>query len=137
MLNSLTITKSQYRRISAFLTRCLPEEGCGLLAGSVDGVVHNIFTITNKFHSPVRFRMDEMEQVRAFHEMDSKQQVLLGIFHSHPNGPDHPSITDLTEFYYPDLFMVIFSRLKRGWEASAYQVHPITKSYNSINFIRN
>ena len=136
MLNSLTITNPQFRRISSFLTRCLPEEGCGLLAGSIDGVVQNIFTITNKIHSHTRFRMDELELVHAFHEMDSKQQVLLGIFHSHPNGADHPSVTDLTEFYYPDSFMVIFSRVKRCWKASAYQVHPINKSYNSINFIR-
>jgi proteasome lid subunit RPN8/RPN11 len=136
MLDSLTISKSQLRKITAFLTRCVPEEGCGLLAGSPDGIVHTIFTITNKFHSPTRFRMDEMELIHAFRDMDSNQQVLLGIFHSHPTGPDHPSMTDLAEFYYPDSFMVIFSRLKRGWDVNAYQIDPVTKFYISIHFNR-
>ena len=136
MLESLTVSNSQFRKITAFLTRCLPEEGCGLLAGSPDGMVHTIYNITNKIHSPTRFRMDEMELVHAFRDMDSSQQVLLGIFHSHPAGPDHPSMTDLAEYYYPDSFMVIFSRVIRSWEGSAYQIHPVNKSYKSIHFIR-
>jgi proteasome lid subunit RPN8/RPN11 len=80
--------------------------------------------------------MDEMELIHAFRDMDSNQQVLLGIFHSHPTGPDHPSMTDLAEFYYPDSFMVIFSRLKRGWDVNAYQIDPVNKFYISIHFIR-
>lgn len=137
MLESLTFSNLQFQKISDFLTRCLPEEGCGLLAGSTDGVVQNIFTITNKLHNPTRFRMDEIELVHALHDLDSNQQVLLGIFHSHPTGPDHPSITDLTEYYYPDSLMVIFSRLKRVWKGSAFQISLVDRSYRSISIIRN
>jgi proteasome lid subunit RPN8/RPN11 len=136
MLESLIFTKLQFRVISVFLTSCLPEEGCGLLAGSTDGVVQKLFTITNKLHNSTRFRMDEIELVHALHDLESNQQVLLGIFHSHPIGPDHPSITDLAEYYYPDSLMVIFSRVKRGWKGSAFQINLVDKSYRSISINR-
>ena len=36
-------------------------------------------------------------------------QVLLGIYHSHPNGPAIPSETDIAQAYYPEIAQFIIS----------------------------
>src|SRR5512146_1553484 len=89
---------------------CLPEEACGLLGGRREdpqGTPDSPFTaaavlpIENELHSLVRFRMAPAEQLKAFYWLEEHGLELAAIFHSHPQGPDHPSATDLAEFAYP------------------------------------
>jgi len=135
-MQGLQITGFHLRKISKFLTSCLPEEGCGLMIGPSGGTVHNFIPITNNYHSPTRFRMDEKELIRAFGWMDSRNFSLLGIVHSHPNGPDHPSITDLQEYQYPESLMVIFTLYDKRWQSYAYQINPIDQTYNKVGILR-
>ena len=97
----------------------LPEEACGLLAGR-EGRVAVVLPVENAEHSPVRFRMDPEQQVRALQEMEEQDLVLLGIYHSHPTGPTGPSLTDLAEAAYPGVCHVIWSRRGKEWLARAY-----------------
>ncbi len=46
---------------------------------------------------------------------------LMGIYHSHPNGPDHPSPTDLAENMYP-VAQIIWFRENDKWLAHGYQI---------------
>ena len=93
---------------------CLPEEGCGLLAG-VGEKIHEVLPIENKEHSPVRYRMDPQEQLNAFLYIEEKGWELLGIYHSHPKGPETLSETDIAEAYYPDAIYVIISQMDGEW----------------------
>jgi [CysO sulfur-carrier protein]-S-L-cysteine hydrolase len=136
MLDTLILSRIQLRDISTRLTTCLPEEACGLLIGGSDGRVESVIHITNMLHSPTRFRMDEMELFHALQILDQTNNELLGIFHSHPAGPNHPSFTDLAEYQYPDSFMVIFTPTKRSWSAKAYQFIPVVRSYKEIKIMR-
>lgn len=77
-----------------------------MLAGK-NGRVERIFPIRNQAQSPVRFRMDPKEQLDAFEWIDSHGQELLGIFHSHPNGPGEVSETDIEEAAYPVVHIVL------------------------------
>ena len=86
-----------------------PLEACGLLAGK-DGFVREVFLITNQAQSPVRFRMDPIEQLHAFDQMEAAGLELLGIFHSHPSGPETPSPTDIAEAAY-QVVQIIWSPL--------------------------
>ena len=66
-----------------YVKSSVPLEACGLLAGK-DSKVSKVFLIENKSQSQVRFRMDPVEQLRAFAWIEANSLDLLGIFHSHP-----------------------------------------------------
>ena len=119
-VTSLRLTRSQWEEMQAYVQRCLPEEACGLLAGSHETVVE-VIPIQNTAHSPSRFRMDPREQVRAFERIEAQGWELLGIFHSHPAGPDHPSATDIAEAAY-DAVNVIWSPGAGGGTARAFSI---------------
>ena len=133
----ITLSTSLLQAILAHLTACLPEEGCGLLGGELDGQgqadIRAVIPVENSLHSPVRFRMDPAAQLQAFNRLDEQGLELLAIFHSHPNGPDSPSITDLTEFAYPGVLTLIFSPLDLNaqpdnpacWQCKSYRIDGV------------
>lgn len=84
-------------------------ETCGLLGGR-DGRASSLYRITNLDPSPaIAFAMDPREMFAAFREMESRQEVLVGIYHSHPTSPAAPSARDLTEAAYPGVAYLIVS----------------------------
>lgn len=97
-----------------------PLEACGLLAGKHDSV-EKVFLIRNQAQSPVRFVMDPQEQLDAFTWIDSQALDLLGIFHSHPAGPETVSVTDIAEAAY-EVVHVIWSRTGGEWKARGFWV---------------
>ena len=113
MTEPLFFTDEQVRELTAHLDRNLPEEACGLVAGSGQQV-QKVLPVENELHSPVRFQMAPLEQLKAFEQIEADGLNLLAIFHSHPNGPDHPSQTDVSEFYYPGVAVLIASPVQRG-----------------------
>ena len=100
--------------------RLAPLEACGLLAGT-DGRVGMRIGIRNADQSPVRFHMEPLEQWRAFQRIESAGLELLGIYHSHPNGPDQPSSTDIAEAMYP-VVQIIWYRQEGKWRARGFRV---------------
>ena len=100
----------------------LPNEACGLLGGKA-GRVHAVYPGANAEHSPVRYRMAPQEQMRAMEAIELAGGDVLGIFHSHPEGPPVPSTTDLAQAYYPDAVYVILARQRSGvWQMRGYNI---------------
>ena len=97
-----------------------PLEACGVLAGKNDRV-ENVILIRNQAQSPVRFVMDPYEQLEAFNWIDSQGLDLLGIFHSHPAGPETVSVTDIAEAAY-EVVHVVWSRGQNGWTARGFWI---------------
>jgi hypothetical protein len=54
------------------VTRCLPEEACGLLGGRED-LVEVVIPVTNVLHAANRFRMDPREQIEAMFWLKEQQ----------------------------------------------------------------
>jgi proteasome lid subunit RPN8/RPN11 len=100
--------------------RQAPLEACGLLAGKEDRVEW-VIPIRNQAQSAVRFIMEPHEQLQAFQKIDSRGLELLGIFHSHPGGPDHPSATDIAEATYAVVHL-IWSRTQGPWQARGFWI---------------
>lgn len=98
-----------------------PREACGLIA-SQQGESVRIYPITNTYHSRVRFEMDPAEQLKAFQEIDQNGWQLAAIYHSHPQGPDHPSPTDIAQTFYPDVLQIICYQLDGIWHFKGYLV---------------
>ena len=131
---NLMLSQALLEQMAAHLAACLPEEGCGLLGGQ-DQTARQWAPVENELHSPVRFRMQALQQLAAMMQFDAAGLELLAIFHSHPRGPEHPSATDVAEFYYPGVLVVIgapygLGIARRGglrvgnWQFGGYQIEP-------------
>lgn len=120
MKSLLILSKQQVYEISEYLSDNMPLEACGLLAGKNDRV-EKVFFIRNQAQSPVRFVMDPYEQLKAFDWIDDNGLELLGIFHSHPSGPETASPTDIAEAAY-DVIHVICSRKNDQWKLRGFWI---------------
>ena len=87
MISQLALSKTQWDEMRIYVARQIPLEACGLLAGKNERV-EKVVLIRNQAQSPVRFVMDPYEQLKAFSWIESHDLDLLGIFHSHPTGPE-------------------------------------------------
>ncbi|MDP3984398.1 MAG: M67 family metallopeptidase [Acidimicrobiia bacterium] len=95
---------------------CSPEECCGLLAGATAAVVDFVYPLTNAEASPVAYTIDPYEHYRAFKHAEASGWDLIGAFHSHPQGPDHPSPTDLRLAAEPDwTYLIVSGKSLRGY----------------------
>jgi proteasome lid subunit RPN8/RPN11 len=115
----LILDNKQIKQIIDYCKSNPSIEVCGILVGN-NAQVKKIFFITNKYDSPTRFFMEPTELLQAFNWMDEQKMELLGIFHSHPNGPETPSITDIKEFNYPGIESVIVTPKKGNWKLFPY-----------------
>ena len=91
-----------------------PMEACGLLAGS-DYLATRLYAIDNILHSPTTYEMDPRQQVKALLEIEALGERLLAIYHSHPQGPQTPSATDVAQAYYPEAIQIIVSLEEPAW----------------------
>lgn len=96
----------------AHLQAVYPEEGCGLLSGSVAMVATAHHAIENRLHSPTAFEMEPRQQIQVFLAIEACGEMVLAMYHSHPHGPTHPSPTDMTGAYYPEIPQIIVSLAK-------------------------
>jgi proteasome lid subunit RPN8/RPN11 len=127
----LIIDRKHWETMRNHVESSSPLEACGLLAGK-DGMVKEVFLIANEAESRVKFRMDPIEQLHAFDQIEAAGLDLLGIFHSHPSGPEYISTTDMAEAAY-QVVQIIWSpsgkkstgsarQPQQGWQALGFWV---------------
>jgi len=116
----LNLKRNDWNIIRAHVQSQVPLEACGLLAGKNDWV-EKVFLIENQAKSRVRFRMNPKEQLEAFKWIESNESDLIGIFHSHPAGPETVSATDIEEAAYP-VAQIVWSRLQGDWIARGFWI---------------
>jgi len=115
----LMLREEQWKKMLVDVIKHAPEEACGLLGGKGRNVV-DVIPVTNEIHSPTRYRMAPEEQLAAFNYLDQLALDPIGIYHSHPAGPQVPSETDLKEAYYPEAVYLIWYRLDDDWSCRGF-----------------
>ena len=93
----IKLTKSDFEKILAHAVKELPDEACGLIAGTVEGgdkKIKRVYLLTNIDHSNEHFSLDPKEQLEAIKDMRKNGFVPLGNWHSHPESPSRPSEED-------------------------------------------
>lgn len=93
----IKLTKSDFEKILAHAVKALPDEACGLIAGTVEGgdkKIKKVYLLTNIDHSNEHFSLDPKEQLEAIKDMRKNGFVPLGNWHSHPESPSRPSEED-------------------------------------------
>ena len=82
----------------------LPNECCGLLAGSVaEGATaraEQCYPLVNAAASPRHYLSDPRSMLRADKDMRRRGLSLLAVYHSHPLSAPVPSPTDLAQNNY-------------------------------------
>jgi len=120
MKRQLILSKKHWQAMLDHVKKDAPLESCGLLAGKNDRVEKVIF-VQNQAQSPVRFVMDPYEQLNAFQWIEDNELDLLGIFHSHPAGPETASATDIAEAAYEVVYL-IWSPNQEHWLARGFWI---------------
>lgn len=93
----IKLTKSDFEKILAHAVKELPDEACGLIAGTVedgDKEIKKVYLLTNIDHSNEHFSLDPKEQLEAIKDMRKNGFVPLGNWHSHPESPSRLSEED-------------------------------------------
>lgn len=121
---TILLKQRDFREILSYSQEKLPNEACGLLAGSIEDdikTVEKVYFLTNVDQSPEHFFMDPKEQFAAIKDARSNGWVLLGNFHSHPNSPSRPSQEDIRLAFDPEASYLILSLQD--------QENPVFKSF--------
>ena len=71
--------------------------------------MEKVYRMTNAEHSPVSYRLDPEEQIRAFMEIEENGWELLALYHSHTDLPAYPSARDVEMAFYSDSLYIIIS----------------------------
>ncbi len=93
----IRLKKTDFEKMLRHAESELPNEACGLIAGTTDGdnkEVREVYLLTNIDKSNEHFSLDPKEQFAAVKDMRSKGLVPLGNWHSHPESPSRPSDED-------------------------------------------
>lgn len=121
---TLKLKKSDYDRILAYCEQKLPNEACGLLAGTIEGevkIITNIYFLTNMDASDTHFSMDTKEQFAVLRDIRKNGLSLIGNFHSHPESPSRPSKEDKRLAYDASIEYLILSLQDKE--------HPVLKAF--------
>ena len=113
----LKLRKDLYDKMLKHCEDGLPNESCGLIAGTVDGdvkTVEKVYLLTNIDASREHFSMDPKEQLAAVKDARAAGLAMLGNFHSHPESPSRPSEEDKRLAYDSTAEYLILSLMEPG-----------------------
>jgi proteasome lid subunit RPN8/RPN11 len=86
-----------------------PNECCGMIGGR-DGRPTSLYRARNAEASPLRYVVHPQDQFRIMEEIESREEELTAIYHSHTGSPAYPSETDINLAEgWPDPLYVICS----------------------------
>ena len=108
----LTMKKADYEKILSYAKENLPEEACGLIAGTKDGdkkTIEKVYLLENVDHTNQHFSMNPKDQLMAVKDMRANGLVPLGNWHSHPESPSRPSEEDKRLAFDPTVNYLILS----------------------------
>jgi proteasome lid subunit RPN8/RPN11 len=100
---SITFTSDSWQSLKDLSEQAYPFEGCGLLLGplSKDKVVRQIVILRNILRDEGRGRFDfsfsPQEFMVAQTAAEKMKMDVVGIFHTHPDHPPRPSVTDASQ----------------------------------------
>lgn len=120
MIAALLLNEALLQEMIAYVKEHAPHEACGVLAGTGTRA-EKMIGVLNQAQSRIRFVMDPYEQLRAFDWIEANGLELVGIFHSHPAGPETASATDILEAAYA-VVHVILSRSGTQWKARGFWI---------------
>ncbi len=131
----LAIPAQVIEEIHAHGEMLYPEEGAGLILGSIEGEdreAHRVLPMPNHFEPNERghrYRLDPKEILQAEELAEQLGLEVIGVFHSHPDHPPAPSQYDL-EWAVP-WFVYLITSIEGG-EASKSRVWRMLEDHSRM-----
>ena len=101
---TLVLSKRLIDEIRLRGERAYPEETAGLMLGKIDDGdvrrVERIMGLVNRSEAEARthrYRLEPRDLMAAEDQAEQAGQVILGVYHSHPDHPPAPSAFDLEQ----------------------------------------
>ena len=114
-----------YDELVAYAKDHLPEEACGLIAGTEDESgrhIKKIYYLENIDHAEDHFTLDPKDQMAAIKDMRSLGLKPLGNWHSHPSSPSRPSIEDIRLAYDSKASYMILSLMAQNPVLNSFHI---------------
>ncbi len=102
--------------------RALPDEGCGLLLGTREGIVVDVVPSPNIAASAKVYEIDPKVLLRTYRRADDEGLEVVGVFHSHTHSPAYPSPTDIAQAPDPAWHYVLVSLAQVPSEVRSYSI---------------
>ena len=125
----MKIIRADYRiydDIVKYAKEHLPEEACGLIAGTEDEagnrVIEKVYFLENIDHANDHFTLDPKDQMAAIKDMRSLGLKQLGNWHSHPESPSRPSEEDIRLSFDSKASYMILSLMAENPVLNSYHV---------------
>ena len=107
----IILGRDHLRRIAEAAEAAYPRECCGLLSGRLhpngDIEVVRVHPSANLGKRPGRFEIDPRLWVDLARALGKGPTKVVGLYHSHPDGPAQPSAVDLEAAWGEELVWVI------------------------------
>ena len=115
-----------YDDIVKYAEEHLPEEACGLIAGTEDEdgnrVIEKVYYLENIDHANDHFTLDPKDQMAAIKDMRSLGLKQFGNWHSHPESPSRPSEEDIRLSFDSKASYMILSLMAENPVLNSYHV---------------
>ena len=133
----IKVTAPLFSELIAHAREGAPNECCGLIAGTEQGLAQTVYRTRNIALNPlVTYEAAPDDLFAAQRQMRDRGEQLIAIYHSHPRSANpEPSATDVRLAYYPSAVYLIVGlgngepcvrafRIdeRKGWEAIEYQI---------------
>lgn len=113
----IVIGRDVLRQVVDAAEAAYPQEACGLLAGRQhpNGTVEILraHPSANLGRAPDRFEIDPRLWVDLARALGKGSTKVIGLYHSHPDGPAQPSAVDLEAAWGEELIWLIVSVARR------------------------
>ena len=114
------LSKADYKKILSHAEKNLPEEACGLIAGTeetengeVVRYVKKVYLLENTDHSNEHFTISPQDQLNCLKDARTSSLKMLGNWHSHPESPSRQSEEDKRLSYDHNANYFIISLMER------------------------
>lgn len=114
-----------YDEIVKYAKEHLPEEACGLIAGTEDEngrLINKVYYLENIDHATDHFTLDPKDQMTAIKDMRANGLKPLGNWHSHPESPSRPSDEDVKLAFDSSASYLILSLMAENPVLNAFHI---------------
>jgi proteasome lid subunit RPN8/RPN11 len=109
MARHVRVSRSVVDAIIDHARQDAPNECCGMLVGSLDEVDASVPARNIAPTPATRYEIDPREHIALNRALRGSGREVVGVYHSHPHGPNRPSKSDITEAFYPQFVYLIAS----------------------------
>jgi proteasome lid subunit RPN8/RPN11 len=132
-----TLTLFHLEKIFAYALAAAPDECCGLIGGSNDGIVKSIYSLRNlAADKTVSYEAAPEDLFAAQRQMRDRGEELLAIYHSHPRSAEPvPSETDVRLAYYPQAVYFIIGLAGPQPVARAFSISEREQRWEEVEYV--